>query len=62
LATSYRTSIGFSGIGGFYFKLKENMNLKFDIRYDLNKMEIEEFESELDFSGVKIALGIVLRF
>jgi len=62
LDTSYRTSIGFSGIGGFYYKLKENMNLKFDIRYDLNKMEIEEFESELDFSGIKIALGIVLRF
>ena len=62
LSTSYRTSIGFSGIGGFYYKLKENMNLKFDIRYDLNKMAIEEFESELDFSGIKIALGIVLRF
>ncbi len=62
LSTSFRTSIGFSGIGGFYYKLKENMNLKFDIRYDVNKMEIEEFESELDFSGIKIALGIVLRF
>lgn len=62
LDTSYRTSIGFSGIGGFYYKLKENMNLKFDIRYDYNKMEIEEFESELDFSGIKIAFGILLRF
>ncbi len=62
LDTSYRTSVGFSGIGGFYYKLKENMNIKFDIRYDLNKMKIEEFESELDFSGIKIALGIVLRF
>ncbi|MEN8222009.1 MAG: biotin/lipoyl-binding protein [Acidobacteriota bacterium] len=62
LDTSYRTSVGFSGIGGFYYKLKENMNIKFDIRYDLNKMAIEEFESELDFSGIKIALGIVLRF
>lgn len=62
LDTSYRTSVGFSGIGGFYYKLKENLNLKFDIRYDYNKMKIEEFESELDFSGIKVALGILLRF
>ncbi len=62
LETSFRTSIGFSGIGGFYYKLKENMNIKFDIRYDVNKMKVEEFDSELDFSGIKVALGLVLRF
>ncbi len=62
LDTSYRTSVGFSGIGGFYFKIKDNLNLKFDIRYDINKMDIEEFDSVLDFSGIKIALGIAIRF
>jgi len=62
LDTAYRTSVGFSAIGGFYYKLKENMNIKFDVRYDFTKMEIEEFESELDFSGIKVAIGFVLRF
>jgi len=62
LDTSFRTSVGFSGIGGFYYRFKENINLKFDIRYDFNKMKIEEFDSELDFSGIKVALGVVFRF
>ncbi len=62
LDTSFRTSVGFSGIGGLYYKFKENINLKFDIRYDFNKMKIEELDSELDFSGIKIALGVVFRF
>ncbi len=62
LDTSYRTSVGFSGIGGFYYKLKDNINIKFDLRYDVNKMKIEEYDYELDFSGIKFVLGVVFRF
>lgn len=62
LDTVYKTSIGFSIIGGIYYEMIPGLELMVDLRYDINKMEVGGGLEDIDFSGLKAMFGIIFRF
>jgi len=60
--TPNKSSSGLSLNGGAAMNISPTFELFLDLKYDLVKMSVEDLESDLNFSGLRLTLGVAYRF
>jgi membrane fusion protein (multidrug efflux system) len=59
--TPYYTDYGFSFFGGTYYALTGRLDLSLSVKYDYIKITVEDLNEKLDFSGLRLAVGLKLK-